>query len=38
MFSDPTEYEKLPESERIALTNKMMGEHQQWVGNLNVNL
>ena len=38
VFGDPTEYEKLPESERATLTKKMMGNHQNWAGTLNVNL
>lgn len=38
IFGDPTEYEKLPEDDRIALTSKMMGEHQGWAKNLNVNI
>lgn len=38
IFGDPTEYEKLPDEERIALTNNMMDHHQKWAKNLNINL
>jgi hypothetical protein len=38
IFGDPTEYEKLPEEDRIALTKNMMGEHQAWAKNLYVNI
>ena len=38
IFGDPTEYEKLPEEKRVALTKDMMGKHQEWASNLNINI
>ena len=38
IFGDPKEYEKLPESERVALTEKMMGSHKEWAGSLKIGI
>ena len=38
IFGDPTEYEKLSEEERVTRTKAMMGKHQEWAGNLNINI
>jgi hypothetical protein len=30
LFGDPKDYEGMPEEEREALTQKMMGKHRMW--------
>ena len=32
LFKDPKEYEKMPDEERVALTEKMMGQHKAQLG------
>ncbi len=34
LFRDPSEYEDMSQEEKDKLTNNMMSQHKQWVGNL----